>query len=167
MSLSAAAMTYDLAAVLPKLLPQAILWVESRSADILSTGRPLTAAGITVARSVGVIDPEKIRVELVESLPLPDDKELREVALQTGLLGPDMAGVTFGHGIYACTDHVTNRLLAHECRHVFQYESAGSIAAFLPAYLQDIVEFGYFECPFEVDARQYEFVGSDEPRAMI
>jgi len=160
-------MTYDLAAVLPKLLPQAIEWVELRYAEILSRGKPLTTSGIRVAHSIGVLDPEKIRVELVESLPLPDDQTLRDVALQTGLLGPDMAGVTFGHGIYACTDHVTNRLLAHECRHVFQYEDAGSIAAFLPVYLQDIVECGYFESPFEADARQYEFIGSCEPNPMI
>jgi len=166
-SLSVATMMYDLAAVLPKLLPQAIEWVESCSLEILSKGKPLTAAGIEVARSVGVLDPERIRVELVESLPLPDDQMLRDVALQTGLLGPDMAGVTFGHGIYACTDHVTNRLLAHECRHVYQYEYAGSISVFLPVYLQGIVEFDYWECPFEVDARKYEFIGSNEPRPMI
>jgi hypothetical protein len=89
------------------------------------------------------------------------------VALQTGLIDPDMAGGTFGYGIYACKDQATNRLLAHECRHVFQYECAGSIAAFLPAYLQEIVEFEYFECPFEVDARQYEFIGNNEPEPMI
>ncbi len=158
---------YDLAAVLPKLLPQAIEWVEFRSAEILSKGKPLTAAGIIAARSVGVLDPEKIRVELVERLPLPDDQMLQDVALQTGLLGPDMAGVTFGHGIYVCTDHVTNRLLAHECRHVFQYVAAGYIASFLPVYLQQIVEFCYFECSFEVDARQYESIGSNEPYPMI
>jgi hypothetical protein len=39
---------YDLAAVVPKLLPQAIEWVESRSAGMLSSGQPLTAAGIDV-----------------------------------------------------------------------------------------------------------------------
>ena len=146
-------MTYDLAAVLPKLLPQAIEWVELCSAEILSKGKPL--------------NPKRIRVELVETLPLPDDQMLRDVALQTGLLGPDMTGVTFGYGIYACKDHISNRLLAHECRHVFQYESAGSIAAFLPVYLQEIIENGYFECSFEVDARQYEKIGSREVNAMI
>ena len=160
-------MTYDLAAVLPKLLPQAIEWMELCSAEILSKGKPLTAAGIKVARSVGVLEPEKIRVELVENLPLPDDQMLRDVALQAGLLGPDMNGGTFGYGIYACKDQATNRLLAHECRHVFQYEVAGSIAAFLPVYLQGIVEFGYWKCPFEVDARQYESIGSNEPDPMI
>lgn len=160
-------MTYDLAAVLPQLLPQAIEWAELCSAEILSRGKPLTAAGIKVARSVGVLEPEKIRVELVENLPLPDDQMLRDVALQAGLLGPDMNGVTFGYGIYACTAHVTNRLLAHECRHVFQYEDAGSIAAFIPVYLQEIVQYGYFESPVEADARQYEFIGSNEPDPMI
>jgi len=160
-------MTYDLAAVLPKLLPQAIEWVELCSAEILSKGKPLTTEGINVARSVGVLNPKRIRVELVETLPLPDDQMLRDVALQTGLLGPDMAGVTFGYGIYACKDHISNRLLAHECRHVFQYESAGSIAAFLPVYLQEIIENGYFECSFEVDARQYENISSREVNAMI
>jgi len=158
---------YALAAVLPALLPQAIEWVESRSVEVLSKGQPLTAKGIEVARSVGVRDPEQIRVDLVESLPLPNDQVLRDVALQTGLLGPNMAGVTFGYGIYACKDHISNRLLAHECRHVFQYESAGSIAAFLPVYLQEIIENGYIDCSFEVDARQYENIGSREVHAMI
>jgi len=160
-------MTYDLATVLPKLLPQAIEWMELRSAEILSRGKPLTAAGIRIARSVGVLDPERIRVELVESLPLPDDQMLRDVALQTGLIDPDMAGGTFGYGIYARKDQATNRLLAHECRHVFQYEVAGSIATFLAAYLKEIVENGYFECPLEVDARQYESIGRNEPDPMI
>jgi hypothetical protein len=160
-------MKYDLAAVLPKFLPQAIEWMELRSAEILSRGKPLTAAGLRIARSVGVLDPERIRVELVESLPLPDDQMLRDVALQTGLIDPDMAGGTFGYGIYACKDQATNRLLAHECRHVFQYEVAGSIAAFLPAYLKEIVENGYFECPLEVDARRYESIGRNEPDPMI
>ncbi len=160
-------MMYDLATELPKLLPQAIEWVESRSAEILSNGKPLTAVGIKVARSVGVLEPERIRVKLVECLPLPDDQMLRDVALQAKLLGPDMDGVTCGYGIYACIDHVTNRLITHECRHVFQCEAAGSIAAFLPAYLKEIVQNGYFECPFEVDARQYEFIGNNEPDPMI
>jgi hypothetical protein len=32
----------------------------------------------------------------------------------------------------------------------------GSIAAFLPTYLQQIVDFGYANAPFEVDARRHE-----------
>jgi hypothetical protein len=39
---------------------------------------------------------------------------------------------------------------------VHQYEAAGSIAAFLPLYLQQIVLYGYERAPFEVDARAHE-----------
>jgi hypothetical protein len=42
---------------------------------------------------------------------------------------------------------------------VHQYERAGSIAAFLPVYLQQIVELGYNNAPFEIDARSHELDG--------
>jgi hypothetical protein len=67
-----------------------------------------------------------------------------------------MVSVTFGHGIYVVSGQVTPRLLSHECRHVHQYEAAGSIAAFLPVYLEQILRVGYGASPLEVDARNWE-----------
>jgi hypothetical protein len=49
-----------------------------------------------------------------------------------------------------------NRLVSHECRHGDQYETQGSIAAFLPVYLLQIATVGYFDAPFEQDARAHE-----------
>ena len=95
-------------------------------------------------------------MSIVSELPLPDDPELRGVALQIGLLGPEMVGLTLGHGIYICEGHVSNRLISHECRYVYQYETAGSIKDFLPVYLQQIALSGYHDAPFEVDARDHE-----------
>ena len=149
-------MPIDLKTVLPVLLPRAIAWVEVQSAAILRSGRPLSETEIRLARAVGVKRPEDVRVSVVDSFPLPDDPELRSVAVETGLLGPGMIGVTFGHGIYVCHGHVDNRLISHECRHVYQYEEAGSIAAFLETYLWQIVTFGYHDAPLEIDARQHE-----------
>lgn len=146
----------DLAAALPTILPAAIAWAEAQSRLVLSTGAPLAEYGITDARVVGVVMPESIRVALVPRLPLPDDPMLRAVALDTGLLGPDMVGLTLGHAIFMVHGHDTRRLLTHECRHVHQYEVAGSIAAFLPEYLQQIATVGYDAALFEVDARQHE-----------
>ena len=103
-----------------------------------------------------MVSPEKIRLSFVAQLPLPTDPDLRQAALQTGLLGPNMIGLTLGHGIYICNGHNSSRLLSHECRHVQQYEQAGSIAAYLPKYLQQIVQFGYRDSPYEVDARAHE-----------
>ncbi len=149
-------MNIDLASILPQLLPRAIQWAETKSSEILSRGAALSESETRLARAVGVTDPERIRVSIVSELPLPDDPELRDVALQIGLLGPEMVGLTLGHGIYICEGHVSNRLISHECRHVYQYETAGSIKDFLPVYLQQIALSGYHAAPFEVDARDHE-----------
>ncbi len=61
--------------------------------------------------------------------------------------------------IYIAEGCLTARLLAHECRHVYQYEVAGSIEAFLPLYLKQIAEFTYKRAPYELDARAWEWVG--------
>ena len=149
-------MPSDLETLLPALLPKAIEWVKAQSASILEAGIPLDEGGLRLARAVGVAHPDRVRISEVESMPLPDDSELRSVALEAGLLGPTAIGVTFGYGIYICSGHLSNRLVSHECRHVYQYEQAGSIDAFLPAYLQQIVAVGYHAAPFEIDARQHE-----------
>jgi len=149
-------MTFDLRAALPVLTPKAISWAEAQSSSIEQLGRPLNEVLLAVARSVGVLHPELIRVAEVPSLPLPEDPELKQAALATGLLGPGMVGLTLGYGVYVCSGHGNVRLLSHEFRHVHQYEQAGSIAAFLPVYLQQIVTVGYHNAPFEIDARAHE-----------
>jgi hypothetical protein len=67
-----------------------------------------------------------------------------------------VTGLTLGYAILICHGHMSRRLLSHECRHVAQYEQARSIAALLPAYLGSIVQDGYWNCPFEQDARAHE-----------
>jgi len=149
-------MTFDLSVALPVLAPKAISWAEAQYSTIAQEGQPLNEVLLAVARSVGVLHPELIRVSEVPSLPLPEDIELKQAALATGLLGPGMVGLTLGYGVYICQGHGNVRLLSHEFRHVHQYEQAGSIAAFLPIYLQQIVTVGYNNAPFEIDARAHE-----------
>lgn len=146
----------DLGRVLPAILPSAIAWAEAQSQLVLSAGIALSERGIVDARAVGVTSPERVRVALVPSLPLPEDPTLHAIALDTGLLGPGMVGLTLGHAIFIVQGHDTRRLLTHELRHVHQYEVAGSIAEFLPIYLQQVASFGYRDAPFEVDARRHE-----------
>ena len=146
----------DLHVLLHRLIPRAIAWAEVLAADVASRGEVLDASGLSDARTVGVQRADRIRVLMVDRLPLPSDFELRAAALQTELLGPKMAGLTLGHSILICHAQLCRRLLSHECRHVFQYEQAGSIASFLPLYLESIVQVGYWDCPFEKDARAHE-----------
>ncbi len=143
---------------LPRLLPGAVAWAEARAARAAEVGEPLTPLEQDLARSVGVAAPERVRVEIVERLPLPEDAALRTAALQAGLLGPNMTGLTLGHSIFVCRGHKTRRLLSHELRHVYQYEQAGSVAAFLPVYLRQVLEVGYHSAPFEADARAHELI---------
>ena len=82
---------------------------------------------------------------------------LRSAALRR-IAGSGYGWTDFGHTVFIKQGHDTARLLAHEFRHVFQYEQAGSIAAFISMYLQQIVEYGYDNAPSEKDAEQYEAI---------
>lgn len=146
----------DLLAALPLLLPKAIAWAEDQASQVRRMGQPLSTSELELARGVGVAQPDLIRIAVVKALPMPDDLVLQEVAVQTGLLGPGMVGLTLGHSVFICGGHGTVRLLSHEFRHVYQYEQAGSIAAFLPVYLEQVVNFGYRDAPLEQDAAAHE-----------
>lgn len=76
-------MSFDLRAALPYILPKAIAWAEQRQAEILRTGVALNDAGLSIARQVGVVQPELIRVVLVEQIPLPSDPQLQQAAPAT------------------------------------------------------------------------------------
>jgi hypothetical protein len=149
-------MKIDLRAVLPMLLPSAIKWSETLSAEVSQSGKKLSETEISIARDVGVMHPGLIRIAMVDRLPLPEDLQLRAAAIQTGLLGSGMVGLTLGHAVLICHGNKTIQLLSHEFRHVHQYEQYGSIANYLPIYLQQIVEVGYVNAPFEIDARAHE-----------
>ena len=146
----------DLRVLLPRLMPRAIAWAELLAAEVASKGKPLDPSGLCVARIVGVQNAGSIRVLIVDRIPLPADPELEAAALHAGMLGPDTDGLALGHSILIRHGRMCRRVLSHECRHVFQYERAGSIAAFLPLYLESIVQFGYRDSPYEQDARAHE-----------
>ncbi len=76
-------MAFDLLSVLPQLLPSAIKWAEEQSLRAQQTGQPLDITGLALARQVGVQHSERIRTQLVDALPLPDELSLRQAALAT------------------------------------------------------------------------------------
>jgi len=140
------------------LILAALSWIEKQSELIIGTGQPLNDVQISIARSVGVIHPELIRLLEVDEIPVPEDAILRQSAQISGLLLLNMAGLTLGYGIYTRRSQTTLRLLSHEFRHVYQYEEAGSIANFLSVYLEQILTVGYQLAPLEIDAREHEII---------
>lgn len=140
----------------PLLIIRATEWAEQQSLFILGTGNPLNADEIALASSVGVVNPEHIRIVTIEQIPFPDDTQLLNMATNAGLLTSNLAGLTLGYGIFIRNNHYTARLLSHEFRHVYQYEQAGTMSAFLADYLHQIVRYGYEAAPLEEDARIHE-----------
>ena len=146
----------ELQHILPQITPLAIEWAQKKSAEILAIGELLTPAEIKLAAQMGVKRPEMIRLRMVDRLPIPENPLLAQAATVTGLLGPSIVGMTLGYGIYICRGHRTPQLVSHECRHVYQYEQAGTIEVFLGVYLQQIAQYGYNYAPLETDAYGHE-----------
>src|SRR5262245_21607799 len=103
----------------------ATAWARHHEARILARGEPLSALEQQIARAVGVLEPHRIRVMRVPQVPLPAGRILMPLARLLDV-PTEIDGMTLGRGIYLCGG--SPRLLAHECRHVQQVESAGSIA---------------------------------------
>jgi len=140
----------------PLLMPRAIDWCEGIARRVARDGVPLTATALEDAQTVGVQRPERIRVLVVEAFPLPSDVLLASTAAALGFLGAATAGLALGYSILVRRGRLSRRLLSHECRHVAQFEAAGSLAEFLTAYLEAIAAFGYDDCSYEEDARRHE-----------
>jgi hypothetical protein len=146
----------ELLRLFPALLPLAVAWSRDQSDRIARLGTPLSEQELDVARRVGVKEPERVRVLQVPTVPMPYSLALRAAAIQAGMFGPHVHGMTLGYGIFLATEHASLRLLSHELRHVFQYEQAGSLDAFMTNYLTQIVTVGYYDAPLELDARASE-----------
>lgn len=146
----------DLLYQLETLLPLAIKWAEDHSDRIQNEGISLTEEQIKIAKQVGVNDPEKVKILEVDKLPFPENEKLSIAATQIGFLDEAMNGLTLGHSIYICKGNNTTQLLSHELRHVYQYETFGSIPEFLLEYLKQIVFVGYENSLLEQDARKHE-----------
>lgn len=149
--------TIELSGTLRELTPNAVVWAEAQSEFAAGHGRALTEPLLAIARSVGVEYPERIRILDVLQLPIPDDPVLQRFAASLGLFGPLAVGLTLGYSVFVWRGFGDSiRLLSHEFRHVYQYEQAGSIAEFIPAYFQQVLAMGYDKAPFEIDARAHE-----------
>jgi hypothetical protein len=135
----------------------AIAWVETLEQQALATGQALDDRELALADHVGVRYPERIRILELDAFPQPPEPELHAAARAVGLLGPDTVGLTTGYGILLrWGSRADARVFSHECRHVSQYESAGSAAAFLKEYIGQVLQFGYRNSPLEQDARAHE-----------
>jgi len=138
----------------PEIVPKAIAWAKAQSEIVLESGLPLSESGIEIARRVGVNAPERVRIQWVTRLPVPSDPAFGPLLDSTGLANMD--GLTLGYAIFLVQERTDLKLVAHELRHVHQYERLGGIDGFMPVYLEEIRVFGYTDAPLEKDAHAHE-----------
>ena len=146
----------DLQAKLPELLPKVNAWVQTLIARIEREGTPISEELQALARRLGVRQAEAIRLLEVEHLPPPEDPELCRICFASGMLGANMTGLTLGYHILVVRGCAHPRFLAHDFRHVYQFEEAGSLENFLSIYASQVLACGHNDAPLEWDARQQE-----------
>jgi len=135
-----------LTSLLTPFVPLATRWAQDQESKIVQTGRALTPSQRKDAIKAGVKHPEKIRIKVVRSIKAPDGL-LGLASKFADAFGPDVAGATYGYGIFIrrdCANYRAHReLQVHEFTRVGQYERYGSIHAFLVDYLHECVDPGY------------------------
>jgi hypothetical protein len=138
-----------------QILPRAAAWVQQQEQLVLANEESLILIpeGHAIARRAGVAPPQAVRILGLLEIPLPEEADLREAAVAIASITPNTAGLTIGHGIFIRRDCLQNsKLIAHELKHVEQYERYGSIPVFLQQYLSEVNQYGYPAAPMEQEA---------------
>ncbi len=120
---------------------------------VLAKGDPLDRQGVEDAVLMGVHNPERVRVLLVDRIPGPNNRLLAKAAQIAGIYNPSVRGISYRYGIMIRRDCFPSReLVAHECAHTAQYERLGGISPFLRDYLRECLIIGYPGGPLEQEA---------------
>jgi hypothetical protein len=120
------------------LLPLAYQWVKVQEDFILARGSPLGPQHKADARLAGVRDCERVRVLIVDRIPLPEGGELAKAARRAQIITPDTRCVGFGHAIIIRADSWGDReLLLHNLVHIAQCERSGGLEDWVRQYLGD------------------------------
>jgi len=136
-----------------RLLPLAVSWVGKQERRMLRIGVPLNEQELADAKTIGVAEPERVRLVQLDRVPFPTDPLLKAAATAIQFLTPKTCGLTLRYGIFVRSDCWRDRaLIAHELVHVMQYERFGGILPFLRQYLTECIAIGYPEAPLEQEA---------------
>ena len=142
----------DVAMKIDEILPRALDWYERIEAQLSLQGRPLSSSEAERARNLGVNQPERVRVVVLNSFPMPEDPQL-QVELERYGLGSHFVGArTIGYAIMFKPEYAGDSIaLSHELVHVSQHERLGR-TAFVRRYLVEMEIMGYLRSPLELEA---------------
>ncbi len=138
---------------LEELLPIAVHWAGEQERRVLCEGVPLSAIELADAKSIGVRNPERVRLLRVDTIPVPIHPMLRAAAASISFLTSAPSGLALELGIFIRADRWRERaLIAHELVHTAQYQRLGGIMPFLQTYIFQCATVGYRNAPLELEA---------------
>ena len=108
------------------IVPYAVRNNRRLQAHALKVGKPLSAEAMALARELGVKNPEKIRIVIVNRIPKANTAEKLISATPLMSFTDKIVGIASGYGIYLDKEFAGRIwVLAHELVHVAQFERLG------------------------------------------
>lgn len=139
-----------------QLAPLAYQWARAQEEFVLAHGAPLSLQQMADARLVGVQDCERIRVLILDRIPVPESGELAEAARRANIISEDTRCAGLGHAIMFRAEAWGDReLLLHNLVHIAQCERSGGLESWVYEYLFDRVTCATFSLgALEEEARR-------------
>jgi hypothetical protein len=148
----------DVKAWLDRAYPNVLAWHQQSEVGLLAQGRVLTDRESAAAKRMGVLSPEKIRVVVTKSFPMPQDEAVRAEVSNLGWSNSER-GRTMGYAVLLKSESTNGiEALAHEFVHVAQAERMGR-SVFVRRWMVEMKMVGARRAPLEVVAieRQKKF----------
>jgi hypothetical protein len=121
-----------------QLAPLAYQWVKTQEEFVLAHGNPLSPRHLADASLAGVRDCDRVRVLILDRIPLPESGELAEAARRANIISEGTRCVGFGHAIMIRAEAWGDReLLLHNLVHIAQCERSGGLELWVKKYLLD------------------------------
>ncbi|MBT2335261.1 hypothetical protein J7E49_15250 [Variovorax paradoxus] len=143
---------FEVQSKVAQLLPKVEAWYSEVEIQLAPFGRPLTAEEARTAIELGVAEPEKVRVVVLDEFPMPKDEQLLGEAKKHGLGNWSEGGRSNGR-VVLLKPRVAQSpaVLRHELVHLAQQDRMGR-TAFLRRYLIELEMMGYARSPLELEA---------------
>ncbi|WP_337881597.1 hypothetical protein [Rheinheimera sp.] len=138
-------------------LPPYIEWAAATETAGVAAGQALTEQQLQLARDIGILQPERVRLVYVDEVPFPyHNLLLKTVGEALGFIGEGIINnaQVFGYSIYVRKDYsLTKPRLAHELVHVLQIERS-DLTTVVSQHFADLATYGYENSPLELEAYQ-------------
>jgi hypothetical protein len=120
------------------LLPRAYEWAKKQEEFVLARGTPLGPRHTADARLAGVQDCDRVRMLVVDRIPLPEDPDLARASRRMGIITEDTRCMGFGYALIIRVDDWHDReLILHNLVHIAQCERSGGLENWCRQYLGD------------------------------